>query len=201
MMKTRIGTVFLGTLAMLFAAGAMADLGKAEVGSEMPNFKLTDYTGTTHQLSDYKGKVVVIDFLSDSCPWSRGAAPSIAKLAKQYEGNDVIFIGVNSNKGATPEAMKDLAVEMGIEYPIAIDEQNEYADTVGATRTPEIFIVDRDGTLAYHGAYDNRKAPKMVGDVNYARDAIDALLAGNRVTKPEVSAWGCTIKRAPKKLS
>ena len=204
MTKTRIGTVLLGTLgavALTLAIGANADLGKAEVGSAMPNFSLTDYTGKTHQLSDYEGKIVVIDFLSKDCPWSRGAAPAIADLARQYDANDVVFIGINSNAGMTHEAMKAYADTTSIPYAITLDEQNTYADVVGATRTPEMFVVDRNGTLAYHGAYDDRKSPEEIGGVNYTKDAIDALLAGKPVAKPEVSAWGCTIKRVAKKLS
>jgi hypothetical protein len=66
---------------------------------------------------------------------------------------------------------------------------------VGASRTPEIYIVDTEGKLAYHGAYDDRKAPDMAGETPYVANALDNLLAGEPVATPEVSAWGCTIKR------
>ena len=191
----------LGAIALVACAGAYAGLGKAEIGAAMPAFKLTDYAGEEHQLSEYAGKVVVIDFLSRDCPWSKGAAPSIASLAKQYEGKDVVFLGINSNAGSTAEAMEKYARSASIPYPIAIDEKNQYADVVGATRTPEIYVIDRAGKLAYHGAYDNRKAPEETGDVNYTKDAIDAVLAGEPVAKAEISAWGCTIKRASKSAS
>jgi peroxiredoxin len=187
-------------LALAVSTPAFADLGRAEIGAAMPNFKLTDYTGKEHQLSDYAGKIVVIDFLSKDCPWSRGAAPSITDLANEYQGKDVVFIGINSNAGTTHEAMAKYAESGSIPYPIAIDEQNKYADTVGATRTPEMYVIDRDGKLAYHGAYDNRKSPEEIGAVNYTKGAIDALLAGKPVAKAEVAAWGCTINRAAKKV-
>ncbi len=190
----------MGALALVACAGAYAGLGSVEVGAAMPDFKLTDYAGKTHQLSDYAGKVVVIDFLSKDCPWSRGAAPAIAELAKSYEGQEVVFIGINSNEGVTADAMSKYAKDGSIPYPIAIDPQNKYADTVGATRTPEIYVIDRAGKLAYHGAYDDRKSPEQVGDENYTKDAIDAVLAGKPVAKAEVSAWGCSIKRAPKNV-
>ena len=191
----------LGAIALVVSAGAFADLGKVEIGSTMPNFKLTDYNGKEHQLSDYAGKIVVIDFLSKDCPWSRGAAPGIAGLAREYDGLDVVFIGINSNDGATRDGMATYAESASISYVIALDPENKYADTVGATRTPEIFVVDREGELAYHGAYDNRTSPEQTGDVNYTKNAVDALLEGKSVAKPEVSAWGCTIKRAAKKPS
>jgi thiol-disulfide isomerase/thioredoxin len=203
MKRNRLASGFvglLGAIALVVSASAYAGLGKAEIGAPMPDFKLTDYAGKTHQLSDYAGKVVVIDFLSKDCPWSRGAAPAIAEVAKSYAGKDVVFIGINSNQGTTADAMAKYAESGSIPYPIAVDAQNKYADTVGATRTPEIYVVDREGKLAYHGAYDNRKSPEQIGDVNYTKDAIDAVLAGKPVAKTEISAWGCTINRAPKNV-
>lgn len=188
----------LGAVALLACVGAYAGLGKVAVGSAMPDFTLKDYNGETHQLSKYAGKVVVIDFLSKDCPWSRGAAPAIAKLADDYEGKDVVFIGINSNEGTTADAMAKYAESGSIPYTIVIDAENKYADTVGATRTPEMYVIDRTGKLAYHGAYDNRKAPEEVGSENYTKNAIDAVLAGKPVAKTEVSAWGCTIKRVSK---
>jgi len=61
--------------------------------------------------------------------------------------------------------------------------------------------VDTHGKLAYHGAYDDRKAPDKTGETNYVAKALDALLAGEKVEKPVVKAWGCTIKRAPKPMA
>ena len=189
---------FLGAAALLACADAYAGLGKVAVGTAMPDFTLTDFNGETHHLSKYAGKVVVIDFLSKDCPWSRGASPSIAKLAREYESKGVVFIGINSNDGTTADAMSKYAESGSIPYAIVIDTENKYADTVGATRTPEMFVIDRTGKLAYHGAYDNRKAPEEVGGENYTKNAIDAVLAGKPVAKTEVSAWGCTIKRVSK---
>lgn len=203
MQRKRLQSAFVGAfgaVALIACAGAHAGLGSVAIGSAMPDFELTDYNGETHKLSDYRGKVVVIDFLSKDCPWSRGAAPAIAELANGYEGKEVVFIGINSNEGTTADAMATYADSGAIPYAIVIDEQNRYADTVGATRTPEMYVVDRDGNLAYHGAYDNRKSPEQIGDVNYTKLAIDAVLAGKKVEQAEVSAWGCTIKRAPKSV-
>lgn len=188
----------LAAVGLLACAGAYAGLGKVAVGSAMPDFTLTDYNGESHQLSKYAGKVVVIDFLSKDCPWSRGAAPNIAELAKSYQGKDVVFLGINSNEGTTADAMAKYAESGSIPYAIAIDTGNKYADTVGATRTPEMYVIDKSGILVYHGAYDNRKSPEEVGSENYTKNAIDAVLAGKPVAKSEVSAWGCTIKRTSK---
>jgi len=183
-------------LAMTF--GAAAEMHKAKIGEALPDFTLTDANGKTHKLSDYKGKPVVINFLSKDCPWSKGAEPSVIALAKDFAGEDVVFLGINSNAGATAAQMQTYAKDAGIPYAILIDEGNVYADAVGASRTPEIYVLDKDGKLVYHGAYDDRKEPTATGAAYYTKLAIQAVLAGKAVEKAEVNAWGCAIKRADK---
>ncbi len=179
---------------------ALAGMGEVEIGEEMPDFTMTDYTGAEHSLSDYRGKVVVLEFLSQHCPWSRGAAPSIADVAEKH-GEDVVFLGIDSHRATTHADNAAYAEKMDIQYPILRDENNVYADKVGATRTPELYVIDEEGVLRYHGAYDNRKSPQDTGDVNYLAKAIDAVVSGEPVEKAEVSAWGCTIKRVAKRPS
>lgn len=165
-------------------------------GATVPDFKLKDSTGKEHTLGELKGKVVVLEFSSPSCPWSRATDPHIAELATSYAGKDVVFLGVDSNNGVTPEDLKKHAEENKIPFPILKDEGNDFADAVGAKQTPEMFVVDKDGKLAYHGAYDNRKTPEAKGDTNFVSAAVDALLAGKEVEKKEEKTWGCGIKRA-----
>jgi thiol-disulfide isomerase/thioredoxin len=193
--------------APIFAAAILACLalvggaihaaqGKVAIGAAMPEFTLKDQNGTTHTLSQHKGQVVVLNFLSKDCPWSRGAEPSVSALAKEYAGKDVVFLGINSNEGVTAEQMKQYAADAGIPYAILIDGGNIYADAVAASRTPEIYVIDKTGKLTFHGAYDDRKEPESNGATNYTKLAIDATLAGKPVEKAEVHAWGCGIKRA-----
>ena len=72
----------------------------------------------------------------------------------------------------------------------------KYANRVGASRTPEVFIIGADGKLAYHGAYDDRAEPNEDGKTNYMARALDAILAGNEATSPKASSPGCPIDRA-----
>lgn len=169
---------------------------KAAIGAAMPDFSLTDVQGKAHKLSDYKGKVAVLNFMSKDCPWSKGAEPSVDALSKAYAGKDVVFLGVSANAGSTAAQMKEYAGRVGIPHAVLMDANNAYADTVGASKTPEIYVVGKDGKLAYHGAYDDRKEPDKQGATNYTKLAIDAALAGKPVEKAEVSAWGCGIQRA-----
>jgi peroxiredoxin len=166
------------------------------IGAVAPDFALKDFEAKDHTLSALKGKIVVLDFSSIECPYSRGVdKDGLVELARAYTAKGVVFLGVDSHKSTTPEQIKQYAAENKIPFPILKDAANKYADAVGATRTPEFFILDKDLKLAYHGAFDDRKDPEKRGATGHVRNALDDLLAGRPVKTPEVAAWGCTIKR------
>jgi peroxiredoxin len=197
--NTALKKFSVAAVALCFAGTfAWAAEKSPSVGDEMPDFELTDYTGKTHKLSDYAGKIVVLECSSQNCPWSRGTDSHIAEMAKAYEEKGVVFLGIDSDKGNTPEAIAEHAKNAEVPFPILKDVDNKYADAIAAARTPEIYIVDKDGALVYHGAYDNRRSPEEKGDVQYVANALDELLAGKEVSTPKVSAWGCTIRRVTK---
>jgi len=165
------------------------------IGEAMPDFKLKDYDGKEYTLSQYKGKIVVIEFCSKECPYSRGADPDLIKLYAKYSNQGVVFLGIDSHFQTQPEDIKKYALEIKKPYPILKDVENKYADIVGAKVTPEIFIIDKEGKIAYHGAFDDRKSPEGKPTEKYSENAIESLLAGKAVEKTETKAWGCSIKR------
>ena len=171
--------------------------GKAPpIGSVMPDFTLRAYGGNEYTLSELEGKIVVLDFCSHKCPFSRGIDKDITALAKTYGPKGVVFLGVDSHNNTPPDEIKEYAAKTEIPFPILKDVGNKYADALGATRTPEIYVLDKELKLAYHGAYDDRKGPDKKAEKHYVKEALDSLLAGEPVKTPEVKAWGCTIKRA-----
>ena len=204
MRKLFVGLAVLALVAVLawgvvyvVMTGGLTSAGPAtEVGAEMPNFALKDLTGKEHTLEQYKCKIVVLDFCSHHCPWSRGADPHLIELAKKYADQGVVFLGIDSHFDTPVEDIQKYADEAGKSYPILKDEGNQYADKTGARVTPEIYIVDKEGKLAYHGAFDDRKAPESKGDAAYVDKALAAIIAGEKVDPDRVKAWGCTIKRA-----
>lgn len=193
-------SVVLGFIVAVSAsAQESANAAKPRPGDAFPEFVLKDYNGNQHALKDFKGKVVVLDFSSQECPYSRGVDPHLAELAKAYDGKDVVFLGIDSHFRTTVEEIKQYAEDNKLPFPILKDEGNVYADTVGATRTPEFYVLNKDLVLVYHGPFDDRKEPDKKGETEYLRQAIDKTLAGQPVEPSEVKAWGCTIKRAEKK--
>jgi peroxiredoxin len=165
------------------------------IGETVPDFTLKSIEGKEYKLSDLKGKVVVLDFVSQHCPWSIAHDKSMPALARQYGEKGVVFFGIDSDANTSPEDIRGYVKENGITYTILKDEQNKYADAVRATKTPEIYIIDAEQKLVYHGAYDNRKSPQETGEINYVAQALDAILADKPVETAKTAAWGCTIKR------
>lgn len=200
MKSLHVGAAALACAVALYGiamAGASAEKLKAlEIGAAFPDFKLTDSTGKEHSLADYKDKILVLNFCTQECPFSRGADPSINDLATTYADKGVVFLGVDSNKNLDAAAIQAHIDEAKIPYPIVKDTGNKLADQVGARVTPEIYVIGKDGKLAYHGAPDDRAGPTETPKAHYLKDALDALTEGKPVAKSTVKAWGCGIKRA-----
>lgn len=174
------------------------ELPKAEIGAKLPEFTMTDHTGKEHSLSAYAGKVVVLNFSSQECPYSRGVDPHLADLAKEYKDKGVVVLCIDSHNKTTVDEIKKYAEDHSLPFPILKDEKNVYADAVGATRTPEFYVLDKEQKLVYHGPFDDRKDPAKRGETEYLRNALDKTLAGEDIVPSQVKAWGCTIKRVPK---
>lgn len=201
MKSAHLALITMVAVAVASFSGWMAPVsaGKLEapkIGKVFPDFKLPDTTGKEHALSDYMGKIVVLNFSSQECPFSRGADPAINELARIYKDKGVVFLGVDSNKDLEAAEIQKHIDEAGIPYPILKDAGNKLADAAGARVTPEIYVIDKEGKLAYHGAPDDRAGPTSTPTAFYLKDALEALTTGKTVAKPTVKAWGCGIKRA-----
>jgi len=166
------------------------------IGATISDFKLADINGKDQTLSALKGKNgTVIIFLSAQCPVVRAYNERMAKLAEDYSARGVNVVGINANSTETVEQMKAHATDYKLSFPILRDKGNKIADALGAQVTPEAFVVDANNKLVYHGRIDNSRNGAAV-TANDLRDAIDAMLEGKPVVKTEVSAFGCSIKRA-----
>ncbi|MGH7243905.1 MAG: thioredoxin family protein [Phycisphaerales bacterium] len=175
--------------------------GAAKVGSIAPAFTLTDIDGKTVNLSDFTGKVVVIQWFNPGCPFVKkhyeNGANTFNDLNKKYGSQGVVFVAINSGaagkEGAGKDANASARKDWKIEYPILLDESGKVGKLYGAKHTPEMYIVNKDGTLAYHGAIDDEPG-KNVGKTNYVAKALDEILAGKKVTTTETKPYGCNVK-------
>lgn len=190
-------------LTPLFAIAAAAMLmtsvaSASEVGKEAPAFSLTDTAGKVHNLSDYKGKIVVIHYQAVQCPWDIAYQPQLNQIATDYVAKGVVFIGINSNKTEPMDMLTKDVSKKAIPYPVVKDPGNKVADAYGATTTPHMFIVDGEGVLRYKGGIET--APGSPDDVSKGKEqfltlALDALIKGEQPAKAETRSKGCSIKR------
>ncbi|MCA9294671.1 MAG: thioredoxin family protein [Phycisphaerales bacterium] len=176
---------------------------KAEVGLAAPEFKLTTIDGKAISLSDYKGKTVVLMWFSPKCPFvvkhfADKDNQTFNTMYNDYKDKDVVFLAINSAKPT--HAYGDVATnkstikEWNFQWPVLMDGDGTVGRLYGARTTPEMFVINKDGVIAYHGAIDNDGSPKGPGDVNYVRQALDEVLAGETVSNSETRPYGCSVK-------
>jgi peroxiredoxin len=185
-------TVVLLSLILGFTLSASAQ-GLA-IGSKMDNFSLSDTSGQTRSLNSLKGKNgAVVIFLSAQCPVVKGYNERISQVADDYKAKGINFIGINSNSTESLEWVRSNAAE-NYKFPVLIDKNNVLADKLGANVTPEVYFINAESELLYHGAIDNDRSGRNPSE-KYLRTAFDATLSGSKVTRTTANAFGCTIKR------
>jgi peroxiredoxin len=196
--------IALGFVALLLLVGVVA-VNAAEkkqaagtVGSEAPGFALQDQNGKEVKLSDYAGKVVVLEWWNEGCPYVQRHAQegTMKKLAEKYKDDGVVWLAISSNEGVGNEQNKKAAEKYGLSYPILNDSATSVARSYGAKATPHMFVIDKKGKIAYSGAIDNDPEAEKKDDVNYVAKAVEALLAGETVSVAETKAYGCGVKYA-----
>jgi peroxiredoxin len=172
---------------------------KIKVGEKMADFTLPDVNGNLHRLYEFEGKkAVAVIFIATRCPYSNAFNHVMASLGHEYESRGVAFIAINANKTEPVTEVAEHVRAHGLEFLVLKDEGNQIADRLGASVTPEVFLLDSTWTLRYHGALGNSHQPttnpdKTNGDE--VRAALDNVLAGKPVEVTETKAFGCTIKR------
>jgi peroxiredoxin len=195
------------TLTMLCGMVASALLLHAvEVGQPAPDFSATDIDGKTHRLADFKGKIVVIEAYNLDCPYCANhyKTGAMQELQAYATSKGVVWLLVNSVNPKHPnyrtrEAAKKEFVAQKIKATAWIDDSSgALGRAYGLKTTPHLVIIDKNGNIAYDGAIDDK--PATSGDPrkarNYVREALDQLLAGEKVAVPKTKPYGCSVKYA-----
>jgi len=185
---------------MLLAAVVCAALLPAQefqLGSPVSDFTLQDVQGNPVQFSKLKGDVTVITFIATQCPVSNAYNERMKALYNDYSPKGVKFVFINSNRSEPGSEVAAHARQNGFPFAVYKDENNRVADMFGATVTPEVFVLDSAGVIRYHGSIDDSQEVRRV-QVQRARNALDAILAGRPVEVAQTKAFGCTIKRVRK---
>ncbi len=204
-MKSSIRNL-LPLLALGLTFGLAAQAKVAEVGQPAPNFTLTDIDGQTHRLSDYQGKIVILEWVNPLCPIVHkhyNASGNIPRLQKTYTGDGVIWLSINSaapgKQGdfdpAQVKAWMQKVHWAGTDY--FRDRNGEVGHLYGAKTTPHMFIINRAGTLVYAGGIDSIPSSDpadIARATNYVVAAMNDIMAGKPVADSDTHPYGCSVK-------
>lgn len=196
-------SLLLLTLALLPLSGIAQAAPK--VGQPAPEFMANDIKGDHIMLSALKGKTVVLEWTNHECPFVRKHYGSGNMQALQAEAtkDGVVWISIVSSAKdkeghVTPEeAAKIISDEKALPTHKILDESGEIGKLYGAKTTPHMFVINKDGVLAYAGAIDDKSGtdPEEVKTAkNYVREALADLKSGKPVTTPSTNPYGCGVK-------
>lgn len=176
-----------------------------ELGTPIPDFALTNAAdGKKVTPRDFQGKrALLVMFICNHCPFVKHVKDELTRLGRDYLPQDVGMVAINSNDVAKyPDDglkhMKELALAEGWQFPFLFDETQGVALAFKAACTPDFFLFDGKGRLAYRGQLDasrpGNEVPVTGADL---RAALDALLSGEPVPAEQVPSLGCNIKWRP----
>lgn len=177
----------------------------AEVGEPAPAFTLPSCESKPISLSDFKGKVVVLEWTNHSCPFvvKHYGTGNMQKLQADATAKGVVWLSICSSApgkqgyAAPAEAMKACTERNSAATAYLIDESGDTGRAYGAKRTPEMYVINADGIVVYQGAIDDMKSADpadVVKAKNLVAAAIEETLAGKPVSTPKTEAYGCSIK-------
>lgn len=187
-----------------FCAGGL--LSAATVGQPAPAFTLTDLSGKTHNLADFKGKTVVLEWVNPECPFvvkhyeKSGNIPATQKAATE---DGVVWLQINSAAAGKQGDFDDAAVKGWQEKnKVAAtaylrDRDGAVGKSYAAKTTPQIYVINAEGTLVYNGAIDSKRstdAADIAGAENYAKSALAALKEGKLPANATTQPYGCSVK-------
>jgi peroxiredoxin len=210
-MHTRRGFI-AGASGLALATGATGIIAlprtvwaSAKVGETAPTFTLPASAGSTVNLSDQRGKIVVLEWTNHDCPYVRKHydTSNMQALQKEAGGQGVIWLTVISSSPGTqgyvsPSEANELTTSRkAAPTAVLLDPKGTVGKMYGATNTPHMYVIDKSGLLVYAGAIDDKPTTRksdVPGAQNYVRAALQAVAAGQPVKTPVTRAYGCTVK-------
>ena len=201
-MKTFMRLGFL-SMAIILQLG-MASSQSASAGSA-PDFTLKDTNGTSHSLSDFRGKYVVLEWINHDCPFIKKHYKSgnMQQLQKTYKGKGVVWLSINSSapgkQGNYSSAeWNKLSAKKGAQpTAVLLDPSGKVGRLYGAKTTPHMFIINPEGQLIYNGAIDDIRSADPA-DVpranNYVKQVLDEVMGGQSASVSSTQPYGCSVK-------
>ena len=193
--------------AVIFSAALLAGTASAKIatGSTVSDMQVTDSNGTVHNLSDFAGKNVVLEWTNEGCPFVKKhyTSGNMQELQKEATADGTVWLSVISSapgkQGYKTGAQANAHVAESGASPSAVilDPNGTTARTFSAKTTPHMYVINADQTLVYQGAIDDDRSAnpaKAKTAKNYVREAMTAVKAGVPVATAETTPYGCGVK-------
>ena len=197
----KILSAFLLLVSVFFTAAFSLDAPTSyKIGDIATDFKLKSVDGKMYGMSDYKeAKGFIVVFTCNHCPFAKKYEDRINTLAKKYKSKGYILLAINPNDPAVQaedsfELMKVRAKEKGFAFPYLFDEGQKIYPQYGATKTPHVFLLDKNRIVKYIGAIDDNVDSANDVKEKYLENAIAALESGKTPSPATTKAIGCPIK-------
>lgn len=202
----KIRRFFFAAVSLICAISAgQLSAGVAKVGQPAPKFTLTDITGKTHQLGDYQGKTVVLEWVNPECPFvvKHYRSGNMQGLQDAAAKDGVIWLAINSGR---PGAQGDFKPEKAQNWTQRVDaaftsylrdSSGKVGRSYGAKTTPHMFVINPEGVLVYDGAIDSIASTRdrdITRAENYVEKALAAVRSGELPAKSKSRPYGCSVK-------
>ena len=187
------------SLLMLLLVAAVSIADEIAVGDHAPAFALTNAVdGRTVNFTPADGKLKVVVFTCNQCPYAKAFEPRLIALGSEYAKKGVVFYAIDPNDETqypieSAGNMRARATDHGYPYPYLKDGDSKVASAYGARVTPHVFVVDGRGIVRYRGYVDDSAKPEQRTHTGLA-DALDSLLSNSDVKVTSTKAFGCSIK-------
>jgi peroxiredoxin len=190
--------ILMGAVAIA-AVGANSPVPSAKLGQAAPAFMLSDQNGKPTSLAEYAGKIVVLAWFNPDCPFVQRhlKANTFTTLANKYKDKDVVVLGIDSSFDHTVAGNLKAVQSLGLNFALLSDASGAVGHLYDAKTTPEMYVVNKDGSLAYEGGIDNDPDGTLTTKIQYVDQAIDELLAGKSVSVAETKSYGCHVHYTP----
>jgi len=176
-----------------------------DLGQSAPDFTLPNCEGKQTSLSDFKGKVVVLEWTNMGCPFVKKhySGGNMQTLQKEYTSKGVIWLSIISSAPGKqgyctgPQAEANTKDQKASPTAVLLDPSGDVGQKYGAKTTPHMFVINPEGKVIYMGAIDSIRSTNSADCTkaeNYVRQALDAALAGKAVPTPETKSYGCSVK-------
>jgi len=204
-MKLKLLSALAAIAAIALFMSPQSNAAAPAVGQPAPEFTAVDSNGTSHNLSDFRGKTVVLEWTNHECPYvvKHYSVGNMQKLQKEATDAGVVWLSIHSSaEGKQGHVDGDkanmVAKEQGSNATAQLmDASGEIGKLYDAKTTPHMFVIDAEGTLAYAGAIDSDssfKAEAIDGATNYVMAAVNALAEGKPVEVSSTKPYGCSVK-------